>query len=69
VLSHRTDRFLAIVADTKELLGGRGLVLSNGEFGGRLVDHSERFGLSFATMVMDCTSPLGTVLVDLRGLY
>jgi aspartate aminotransferase-like enzyme/GNAT superfamily N-acetyltransferase len=153
-LSHRTDRFLAIVADTKELLGqltgassvalllgsgtlgndavaaqlkllgGRGLVLSNGEFGGRLIDHAERFGLPFAAMVMpwgtpydfdkiegflaghrdiswlwsthcetstgilndlealkkicrrsgvrlcmDCTSSLGTVPVDLRGVY
>ncbi len=153
-LSHRTDRFLAIVADTKELLGqltgassvalllgsgtlgndavatqlkvlgGRGLVLSNGEFGDRLMNHAERFGLPFVAMVMpwgtpydldkiegflaghkdiswlwsthcetstgilndlqalkkickrsgvrlcmDCTSSLGTVPVDLRGVY
>lgn len=152
--SHRTERCLASVADTKRLLcqltgansvelllgsgtlgndavaaqlkvlGGRGLVLSNGEFGARLIDHAERFGLPFAGMVMpwgiaydldkvagflaghkdiswlwtthcetstgilndleslknicqksgvrlclDCTSSLGTVPVDLRGVY
>jgi aspartate aminotransferase-like enzyme len=29
--------------------GGSGLVLANGEFGERLVDHARRFGLEFAT--------------------
>ncbi|HTM09239.1 MAG TPA: aminotransferase class V-fold PLP-dependent enzyme [Verrucomicrobiae bacterium] len=31
-------------------LPGRGLILSNGEFGDRLVDQAERWGLSFATL-------------------
>lgn len=30
------------------VLGSRGLILANGEFGERLVDHAERFGLDFA---------------------
>jgi aspartate aminotransferase-like enzyme len=31
-------------------LGGRGLVLANGEFGERLVDHARRWGLQFAAV-------------------
>lgn len=35
------------VAAQLSLEGGRGLVLSNGEFGTRLVDHARRWGLTF----------------------
>ncbi len=38
------------VAASLSLAEGRGLVLSNGEFGERLVDHARRFGLSFETL-------------------
>ena len=36
-----------IVAGQLSLEGGRGVVLSNGEFGERLLDHAQRFGLDF----------------------
>jgi len=36
-----------VIAGQLSLLSGRGLVLSNGEFGQRLVDHARRFGLNF----------------------
>ena len=36
-----------VVAAQLKLLPGRGLVLSNGEFGARLVDHAARMGLAF----------------------
>lgn len=153
-ISHRSDEFLAMVAEIKRLLcdltsaagvelllgsgtlgnevvaaklrllEGRGLILSNGEFGERLIDHAERQELSFEVLrapwgsrydmaalelllaerpditwlwsthcetssgvlndlqgleaicrrhgvrlCMDCTSSLGTVPVDLRGVY
>ena len=35
------------VAAQLSLLGGKGLVLSNGEFGDRLEDHARRFGLDY----------------------
>lgn len=35
------------VAGQLSLISGSGLILSNGEFGGRLIDHATRFGLSF----------------------
>jgi aspartate aminotransferase-like enzyme len=113
-----------VVAAQLGLLPGRGLVLSNGEFGNRLVDHASRMGLSFdvqsfgwgevcdlqavasfltahpettwlwtvhcetstgilnevadlealcsrhsVRLCLDCTSSLGTIPVDLRGVY
>jgi len=36
-----------VIAGQLSLLNSKGLILSNGEFGDRLIDHSERFGLSF----------------------
>jgi aspartate aminotransferase-like enzyme len=39
-----------IVAGQLSLAGGLGLVLSNGEFGERLVDHVRRFGLKFESL-------------------
>jgi len=153
-ISHRSDEFLAMLAQLKrllcdltgaagvelllgsgtlgnevvaaklKLLEGHGLLLSNGEFGERLIDHAERQGLPFemlrapwgsrydlaqlewlltersditwlwtthcetssgvlndlegleavcrrhgVRLCLDCTSSLGTVPVDLRGVY
>ena len=78
--SHRSERFLADLAQTQarlceltnaphvqvmtgsgtmandviaaqlSLAGCRGLILANGEFGERLIDHGRRWGLSFATV-------------------
>ncbi len=39
-----------VIAAQLSLISGRGLVLSNGEFGDRLIDHAERFGLDFRVM-------------------
>ena len=36
-----------VVAAQLKLLPGRGVVLSNGEFGDRLIDHAQRMGLDF----------------------
>ncbi len=41
-----------VIAAQLSLLGERGLILSNGEFGTRLIDHARRFGLSFEVMEM-----------------
>lgn len=79
-VSHRSEGFLAMVAEVKQhlcgltgakgvelllgsgtlgnevvaaqlrLLEGQGLMLSNGEFGERLIDHAERQGLSFEVL-------------------
>ncbi len=37
-----------VVCGQLSLLPGRGIVMSNGEFGDRLIDHAQRFGLDFA---------------------
>jgi aspartate aminotransferase-like enzyme len=113
-----------VVAGQLSRLGGRGLVLSNGEFGTRLLDQARRFGLDFmalefpwgcpvsleevrkrmgcvpapawvwcvqcetstgvlndvevlkelcaehgAKLCLDCISSIGTMPVDLRGVY
>jgi len=42
-----------VIGAQLSLLGGRGLVLTNGEFGWRLVDHAERFGLDFGIHQVD----------------
>ncbi|HEY1788941.1 MAG TPA: aminotransferase class V-fold PLP-dependent enzyme [Verrucomicrobiae bacterium] len=47
-----------IVAAQLSLLGGRGLVLSNGEFGDRLIDHATRMGLDFDTLKFDWGEPI-----------
>lgn len=41
------------VAAQLSLRPGRGLILSNGEFGNRLIDHAIRFGLSFDTVQLN----------------
>lgn len=45
------------------LLSGQGLVLSNGEFGSRLVDHARRFKLRFETVEADWGDPLDLEVV------
>ena len=45
------------------LLPGHGLVLSNGEFGGRLIDHARRFKLRFEALEFDWGQPLDLELV------
>jgi aspartate aminotransferase-like enzyme len=42
-----------IIAAQLSLLGGRGLILSNGEFGDRLIDHARRLDLDFDTLKFD----------------
>ena len=42
-----------MIAAQLSLLGGRGLILSNGEFGDRLIDHATRLNLSFDTLKAD----------------
>jgi aspartate aminotransferase-like enzyme len=41
-----------VVAGQLSLHEGKGLILSNGEFGDRLIDHAERFGLRFDTLAI-----------------
>ncbi|MBI2299439.1 MAG: aminotransferase class V-fold PLP-dependent enzyme [Armatimonadetes bacterium] len=49
-----------LIAGQLALLERRGLVVANGEFGERLLDHARRFGLSFDALCQ----PWGTVLAD-----
>jgi aspartate aminotransferase-like enzyme len=42
-----------IIAAQLSLISGRGLILSNGEFGDRLIDHATRFGLSFDRLTVE----------------
>lgn len=48
------------VAAQLRRLGGRGLVLSNGEFGDRLVEAAERFGLAFDVLRRDWGEPFAS---------
>ena len=43
---------------------GRGLILTNGEFGERLVDHARRFGLSFDVLGFDWGAALDLARVE-----
>ena len=52
------------VAGQLSLLKGRGLVLSNGEFGERLVDQARRFNLKFDTLAFDWGRPLDLKAVE-----
>jgi aspartate aminotransferase-like enzyme len=58
-----------MVAAQLSLLGGRGLVLSNGEFGDRLIDHATRMGLNFDALKFDWGEPVepGAVGKKLSG--
>ncbi|PYK97369.1 MAG: aminotransferase V [Verrucomicrobia bacterium] len=42
-----------VTAAQLSLLSARGMILSNGEFGERLLDHARRFGLSFDAIELD----------------
>ena len=52
-----------VVAGQLSLLGGSGLVLSNGEFGDRLVDQARRFNLKFETLEFPWGEPLDLELI------
>ena len=52
-----------VIGAQLSLLGGQGLVLSNGEFGGRLVDQARRFGLNFKTVESPWGKPLDLTVV------
>ena len=39
-----------VIAAQLSLIAGRGVILSNGEFGDRLIDHASRFRMSFETL-------------------
>ena len=47
-----------VVGAQLSLLGGRGLVLSNGEFGDRLIDQARRFDLEFTALEFPWGKPL-----------
>jgi aspartate aminotransferase-like enzyme len=53
-----------IVAAQLSLLGGRGLILSNGEFGERLIDHARRMGLVFDTLSFGWGEPMEMAVVE-----
>ncbi len=53
-----------VVAGQLSLLGGRGLILSNGEFGERLVDQARRFSLKFDALKFDWGQPLDLAMVE-----
>ena len=52
-----------VIAGQLSLLNQPGLVLSNGEFGGRLVDQARRFNLKFETLEFPWGEPLDLVAV------
>ena len=94
-ISHRSDGFLEMVSEVKQLLcdltgamgvelllgsgtlgndvvaaqlkllEGQGLMLSNGEFGERLIDHAERMGLSFEVLRAPWGSSYDMVALEL----
>lgn len=47
-----------VIGGQISLLEGRGLILSNGEFGGRLLDQARRFRLDFDTLQSDWGKPI-----------
>ena len=53
-----------VVAGQLSLLSGRGLVLGNGEFGARLVDHARRFNLSFDALEFPWGKPLDLSVLE-----
>ncbi len=56
-----------VIAAQLSLVKGRGLVLSNGEFGGRLVDHARRFNLPFNVLEFPWGDPFN--LADIRARF
>src|ERR1041384_8137495 len=55
-----------VVASQLSLEARPGLVLSNGEFGERLLDHARRFGLKFEARVAPWGQPIGLAAVRQR---
>jgi aspartate aminotransferase-like enzyme len=53
-----------VVAGQLSLLNGRGLILSNGEFGERLMDQARRFNLNFDGIKFDWGKPLNLAAVE-----
>ena len=53
-----------VVAGQLSLLKGHGLILTNGEFGERLVDHARRFNLKFDTLACVWSQPLDLKIVE-----
>jgi aspartate aminotransferase-like enzyme len=53
-----------VIAGQLSLLGGHGLILSNGEFGERLMDQAWRFNLKFDALKFDWGKPLDMALVE-----
>ena len=53
-----------VIAGQLSLKAGKGLVLSNGEFGDRLIDHARRARLSFEPVRVDWGQPLERETVD-----
>lgn len=58
-----------VVAAQLSRLGGRGVVLSNGEFGERLADHASRFGLDFEHVRAGWGEPLPRVENDVDWIW
>ena len=55
-----------VVAGQLSLSTARGLVLSNGEFGERLIDHAQRFGLDFETIELSWGAPFDFSVIRAR---
>ncbi|HKI68919.1 MAG TPA: aminotransferase class V-fold PLP-dependent enzyme, partial [Verrucomicrobiae bacterium] len=53
-----------VVGAQLSLLPGSGLILSNGEFGSRLIDHARRLNLKFNTLEFEWGQPLDLVAVQ-----
>ena len=53
-----------LIAGQLSLLNAPGLVLSNGEFGERLVDHARRFGLRFETLAAGWGEPFDAEQIE-----
>ncbi|WP_077619184.1 aminotransferase class V-fold PLP-dependent enzyme [Bacillus sinesaloumensis] len=53
-----------VIAAQLALLGGRGLILNNGEFGSRLIDHANRAGLSFTKLEKKWGIPITVVEIE-----
>ncbi len=53
-----------VIAAQLSLLGGRGLILSNGEFGERLIDHARRLDLVFDTLAFAWGEPIEMAAVE-----
>jgi aspartate aminotransferase-like enzyme len=53
-----------VVAMQLSLLGGRGLILSSGEFGERLIDHAHRLDLDFDTLKFGWGEPIDLSAVE-----